>query len=108
MMRQTSPFGRASEFFGAAFNDMERASEMQERIQSPGMDDTRYRSDYDNSYMQGAVPPQSGPYGQDQGPADNLESLKRDLLSAARERRRPSNGSLVIRAGGGYNPAVKS
>lgn len=108
MMRQTSPFGRASEFFGAAFNDMERASEMQERIQGTGMDDTRYDAGYDTSYMQGAVPPQSGPYGQDQGPADNLETLKRELLSSARDRRRPSNGSLVIRAGGGYNPAVKS
>lgn len=108
MMRQQSPFGRASEFFGAAFNDMERASQMQERIQGTGMDDARYGASYDSSYMQGAVPSQSGPYGEDQGPTDDLESLKRDLLSAARERRRPSDGSLVIRAGGGYNPAVKS
>jgi len=107
-MRPSSPFGRASEFFGAAFNDMERASQMQERIQGTGMDDTRYDAGYDASYMQGAVPPKSGPYGEDQGPAPDLESLKQDLLSAARERRRPSNGSLVIRAGGGYNTAIKS
>jgi hypothetical protein len=108
MMRPQSPFGKASEFFGAAFNDMERASDMQERIQGTGIRDARYGADYDTSSMQGAVPPQSGPYGEDQGPADDLENLKRDLLSAARERRRPSDGSLVIRAGGGYNPAVKS
>lgn len=105
-MRTASPFGRAGEFFGAAFNDMERASDMQARIQGTGVADARYGADYDGSYMSGAVAPQSGPYGQDDGPAYDTESLKRELLAIAKERR-PSDGSVIMRAGGGGNPAVK-
>lgn len=105
-MRTASPFGRAGEFFGAAFNDMERASDMQAQIQGAGMADARYGADYDGAYMGGAVGPQSGTYGQDEGPAYDIESLKRELLSIAKERR-PSNGSVIMRAGGGGNPAVK-
>ena len=105
-MQPTSPFGRAGEFFGAAFNDMERASDMQARIQGGGMADARYGSDYDGAYMSGAVGPQSGPYGQDEGPSYDIETLKRELIQTAKDRR-PSNGSVVVRAGGGTNPAVK-
>lgn len=108
MMPSQSPFGRASEFFGAAYNDMERASQMQERIQGNGMDDAQYDANYDTSYMRGAVPPQMGPYGEDQGPAADVEDMKREMLNKAREKQRPSNGSLIVRAGGGSNPAIKS
>lgn len=107
-MINPSPFGRASEFFGAAFNDMSRASQMQERLQGAGIDDTRYGADYDTSYMQGALPPKTGPYGVDQGPASDVEGLKEELLQSAREKRRQSDGSVIIRAGGGSNPAIKS
>ena len=107
MMRQTSPFGRASEFFGAAFNDMERASEMQERIQGGGTTDAQYDANYDTDYMRGSVPPQMGPYGEDQGPASDVEDMKSEMLNKAREKQRPSDGSLILRAGGGTNPAIK-
>jgi hypothetical protein len=104
----SSPFGRAGEFFGAAYNDLERASEMQTRIQGNGMDDTQYTADYDSAFMRGSVPPQQGPFGMQQGPDTDIEGLKRELLATARSNQRPSNGSLIIRAGGGYNPAIKS
>ena len=107
MMNSSSPYSRASAFFGAAYNDMERASQMQERIQAPGTDDAQYDSNYDTSYMRGAVPPQMGPYGEDQGPATDVEDMKRELLSTARAKQRPSDGSLILRAGGGTNPAIK-
>lgn len=108
MNRSIDSFNRAGDFFGSAFNKLERASEQQERTQGTGMADARYESDYDTSYLGGAVPPQKGPFGEDDGPVDNIESLKTELLETAREQKRPSNGSVVIRAGGGTNPAVRS
>jgi len=107
-MNSSSPFSRASEFFGAAYNDMERASQAQERIQGGGMDDVQYDANYDAEYMRGAVPPQSGPYGQDQGPDTDVEDMKREMLDKARPRQRPSDSSLMLRAGGGTNPAIKT
>lgn len=107
-MNPSSPFSKASAFFGAAYNDMERASQAQERIQGEGMDDVQYDANYDTDYMRGAVPPQMGPYGEDQGPASDVEDMKREMLDKAREKQRPSNGSLILRAGGGTNPAIKS
>lgn len=104
----TSAFGRAGQFFGGAFNDLERATKMQEKIQGIGVGESRYNADYDTDYLQGAVPPEFGTYGQQQGPADDVEDLKNELLRSAREQQRPSNGSVIIRAGGGTNPAVRS
>ena len=107
-MTPSSPFNKASAFFGAAYNDMERASEMQERIQGGGMDDAQYDANYDTNYMRGSVPPQMGPYGEDQGPAADVEDMKSEMLNKAREKQRSSDGSLILRAGGGTNPAIKS
>jgi hypothetical protein len=101
------PYSRASQFFGGAFNAMERASDNQARMQGVGMDDARYSADYTPSYMQGAVPPQMGPYGEDQEPTSDVENIKREMLNKAHEKQRPSNGSLILRAGGGTNPAIK-
>lgn len=103
-----NPYAQASKFFGSAFNAMEQASENQAREQGAGFDDSRYGADTDENYLYGSVPPQMGPYGEDQGPVTDVNSVKEDLLSAARERKRPSNGHISIRAGGGINPAVKS
>jgi hypothetical protein len=107
MTPSNSPFGRAGQFFGGAFNELERATEMQERIQGVGIGDSRYASTYDTEYMQGAVPPQTGPYGEQQGPAADVEDLKNELLQTAREKNRPSNGSMAVRAGGGANTAIR-
>jgi hypothetical protein len=106
-MNPSSPFSKAGAFFGAAYNDMERASQAQERVQGYGADDARYDATYDTDYMRGAVPPQMGPYGEDQGPATNVEDMKREMLNKARANQRPSDGSLILRAGGGTNPAIK-
>lgn len=103
------PYSRASQFFGGAFNAMERASENQARMQGVGMDDTRYSADYTPDYMQGAVPPQMGPYGEDRSAqAMGLEGLKQELLDNAKSNRRPVNGGVSVRAGGGINTAVMS
>lgn len=101
-----SPYGRAGQFFGTAFNDMAQASKKQTQMQGRGFDDAQYDSEYDQSYMEGSVPPQTGTYGTQQGPVDNIESVKEDLLSAAREKRRPTNGHVAVRAGGGINSAI--
>jgi len=103
------PYSRASQFFGGAFNAMERASDNQARMQGVGMDDARYSADYTPSYMQGAVPPQMGPYGEDRSPQSmGLESFKQELLDNAKKNRRPVNGTTSVRAGGGINTAVMS
>lgn len=101
-----NPFGKAGAFFGSAFRDMTQASEFQERMQRSGLDNTRYEADADQSYMYGAVPPQTGTYGVDQGPADDTESVKRELLASAKQQR-SSNGHIAVRASGGINTAVK-
>lgn len=107
-MAAVSPFDRAGQFFGTAFNDLEQASDAQARQQGAGVDNARFSANYDQNYLFGSVPPQMGPYGENQSTTPNVESVKEDLLSAARERRRPTNGHISIRAGGGINPAVKS
>lgn len=103
-----SPFGKAGQFFGTAFNDLAQASNTQTKMQGRGFADAQYDSEYDDSYMEGDVAPQTGTFGVEQGPVDNVESVKEDLLSAAKERNRPTNGSVSVRAGGGINPAVRS
>ena len=103
-----SPFGKASQFFGAAFNDLAQASNMQTKMQGRGFADAQYDSEYDDSYMEGDVAPQTGTFGAEQGPVDNVESVKEDLLSAAKEKNRPTNGSVSLRVGGGINYAVRS
>jgi len=103
-----SPFGKASQFFGTAFNDLAQASNTQTKMQGQGFADVQYDSEYDDSYMEGNTEPQTGTFGAEQGPVDNIESVKEDLLSAAKEKNRPVNGSVAVRAGGGINPAVRS
>lgn len=107
MNHADSPFGKASQFFGTAFNDLAQASNMQTKMQGRGFADAQYDSEYDDSYMEGDVAPQTGTFGIQQGPVENIESVKEDLLSAAKERNRPTNGTVAIRAGGGINPAVR-
>lgn len=102
-----TPYGQASQFFGSAFNNMAKASKDQAEMQGRGFDDVKYGAKYDDSYMEGDVPPQTGSYGTDQGPMADTESVKEELLAAAREKRRPSNGSMAMRAGGGINYAVQ-
>ena len=105
-MATSDPFAQASKFFGGAFNSLERAANMQEELQGNGEEDTRYGANYDSEYLSGVVQPKTGPYGQENAASPVVDQVKEDLLNQARQKR-PSNGSLVIRAGGGYNPAVK-
>jgi hypothetical protein len=108
-MIPNNPYARASQFFGGAFNAMEQASEQQARTQGVGMDDARYGADYTPNYMQGAVPPEMGPYGGNPSQdTEGMERLKSELLETARGKSRPSNGEAVMRAGGGTNPAIRS
>jgi len=105
-MVTSNPFQNASKFFGAAYNDMEQASNAQERMQGVGSVDNQYGADTDSDYLYGAVPPKTGPFGAYRGPVEDVENVKEDLLRKAKEDR-PSNGSAVVRAGGGANYAVK-
>lgn len=107
MNPSSSPFNQASEFFGIAFNDLTQASEKQTRMQGKGFSNTQYDSEYDSSYMEGNVEPQTGAFGSQQGPVNDIESVKKELLSTARQKNRPSNGTVSVRAGGGLNPAVR-
>jgi hypothetical protein len=106
-MTQESSFNRSGEFFTSAFNQLERASERQERSQAKGLGITRYDSNYDTNYFGGVTPPAKGPFGEDNLQEEDVSALKEDLLSIAKEKRRPSGGSVVLRAGGGTNPAVR-
>ncbi len=105
-MAPSNPFNQASKFFGEAYNNMEQASLMQERMQGVGDADTQYAPQYDADYLYGAVQPQEGPYGVDNKPVVDVDQVKEDLLRRSRETR-SSNGSTVVRAGGGTNYAVK-
>lgn len=105
-MATPNPFANASKLFGAAYNNMEQASNKQEEIQSLGGRDSQYGADAASDYLYGAVPPKTGPFSEYKGPSEDVENVKEELLLKAQENR-PSNGSLIMRAGGGTNPAVK-
>lgn len=106
MATTTNAFDKAGKFFGAAYNEMERASNAQEGIQGAGEVDAQYGADTDSEYLYGAVQPKTGEFGAYRSPTADVDQVKEDLLTRARESR-PSNGSLVLRAGGGANFAVK-
>lgn len=105
-----SPYSQASQFFGKAYGDLTTAANNQIRAGGPYTEEDHFDSQDDSSYMSGAVPPQTGTTPATGSSTYNLESIKRQLLDVARQRQqdRPSDGSVVIRAGGGGNPAVRS
>lgn len=103
-----NPFEKSARFFESAYGELEDASQSEGAQERPGFMNTRYTADSDQASLYGAVPPQTGPYGEDQGPYEDIESVKEDLLQKAKSGRPSSNGAFVVRAGGGTNPAVKS
>jgi hypothetical protein len=109
-MGLASPYDQASQFFGKAYGAMTSASNNQIRYDGPFMEEDQFDSQDDNSYMSGAVPPQTGTTSATGSDTYNLESIKRQLIESAKNKQqnRPSNGSVNIRAGGGSNPAVMS
>jgi hypothetical protein len=102
-----SPYAKASRFFGNAYNQLEGASQNQVRAGGFATREEGYSANADDTYMEGAVPPRTGTSPVAERDTYDIESIKEELLSSAKEQKRPSNGSVVIRAGGGYNPAVK-
>jgi hypothetical protein len=103
-----NPFEKSSEFFSGAFSKLQDASGKESARQRSEFLGERYAADADQASLYGAVPPEQGPYGEDQGPFDEVESVKRDLLDKSMRRKASTNGSFVFRAGGGINPAIKS
>lgn len=109
-MATASPYGQASQFFGRAYGDLTAAANSQIRAGGPFTEEDHFDSQDDDSYMSGAIPPQTGTAPATGSKTYNLEAIKRELLGEAKQRQqdRPSDGHLVVRAGGGGNPAVKS
>lgn len=103
----TNSFEKSARFFGNAYGKLEAATEAEGSQDRPGFLNNRYVADSDQASLYGAVPPQTGPYGEDEGPYEDIESVKEDLLQKAKSGRSSSNGAFVVRAGGGTNPAVK-
>lgn len=105
------PFARASSFFSQAFDAQANAANQQVKAQRAGMQDARYDADQDGYTFSGPVPPQSGPYGDNEGPIsaspDFLESMKSDMLAQARAKRRAETPTIAVRAGNGINTAVR-
>jgi hypothetical protein len=109
-MEAPSAYGQASQFFGRAYGDLTRAANNQIRADGPYTEEDHFDSQDDNSYMSGAVPPQTGTTPPTGSKTYNLEAIKRELFSVAKQRQqdRSSDGSVIIRAGGGSNPAIRS
>lgn len=105
------PFARASSFFSQAFDAQANAANQQVRAQRAGMQDARYDADQDGYAFSGPVPPQTGPYGDNESPVsgspDFLESMKNDMLNQARTKRRAETPTIAARAGNGINTAVR-
>lgn len=98
-------FARNSNYFTNALNAQERAARAQTMAQQSDMASDQYTSQLDQLATQGPVPPQYGFYGvEDEGenhtgtiPLD----IKEDLLNRAKAKKRETNGSLRVLAGGG-------
>jgi len=103
-----NPFEKSARFFGNAYGKLEAATEAESFQERPGFLNNRYVADSDQASLYGAVPPQMGAYGEDKGPYEDIESVKEDLLQRAKSGKQSSNGSFVVRAEGGTNPAVQS
>jgi hypothetical protein len=98
-------FARNSNYFTNALNAQERAARAQTMAQQSDMASDQYTAQLDQLATQGPVPPQYGFYGvEDEGenhtgtiPLD----IKEDLLNRAKAKKRETNGSLRVLAGGG-------
>jgi|DEB0MinimDraft_3_1074331.scaffolds.fasta_scaffold04777_6 hypothetical protein len=106
------PFSQAGEYFSGVFNEQGRAARRQVMRDRPGLENDLYGPQIETASTVGAVPPEiatSAPVGENDfnvSPVET-ESVKDELIQMAKSRRNGSSGDVSIRAGGGYNPAVK-
>jgi hypothetical protein len=107
-MSLASAYNQAGQFFGKAYGDMTSAANSQIRVGGPYEEEEHFDAQDDNSYMSGAVPPQTGTAPATQSNTYNLEAIKRQLIDHAKHQQRVSDGGTIIRAGGGGNPAISS
>lgn len=100
-------FGSAGKYFDKAYAAQTQAAAMQKANTSRMSDDAEINP-YSASLNIGSVPPNVNEAGTEQGEInDYVSDVKEDLLSQAKEKRRPVNGGeKVFRAGGGINTAV--
>jgi hypothetical protein len=99
-------FGAAGNYFDKAFAAQTQAAAMQ-KARTSGLSDDAEINPYSTSLTIGAIPPNVNQAGTEQGEInDYVSDVKEDLLSQAKEKRRPVNGGLTERASGGINTAV--
>jgi hypothetical protein len=102
-----TPFGQAANFFGRAYADQEEAAYMQDT------DDSRFDMSPESDLRiqnpnVGSVPPSlTKRYSGENYVNNYVRGMKESLLETAREKRRPTNGDVALRASGGINTAVK-
>jgi hypothetical protein len=98
-------FARNSNYFTNALNAQERAARAQTMAQQSDMASDQYSSQFDQLASQGPVPPQYGFYGVEDDGENHTGTIpldiKEDLLNRAKAKKRESNGSLRLLAGGG-------
>ena len=92
-------------YFADAFANQEAAAQEETRYQQRGMAEDRYTAQFDQLSAQGPVPPRTGHYGGEDVGENHTGTfplnIKEDLINRAKNKRRASNGSVELLAGGG-------
>lgn len=101
-----TPYSKAADFFGRAFLEQGIAADEQEAADRettvPAVSDLRLQTP-----TVGAVPASLRALNKDSQDSDAfMENMKESLLDEARDRKRPTNGHMQLRASGGVNTAV--
>jgi hypothetical protein len=100
-------YDAAGQFFDKAYASQSLAAAAQ-RQKSERYDDDADINPYSTALHTGSVPPDVNQGGTQQGEINNyITDVKEDLISQAKEKRRPVDGEPAYRAGGGINYAVK-
>lgn len=101
-------FDRLSRSLASRFNDEEAASAAEIAEDRRGMVQTDINSNEDQNFFRSVVPPTINTASEPTTSPFSVEDTKEDLLNKAKQRRREQDGPIIVRAGGGRNPAIKS
>lgn len=102
-----TPYFKAADFFGRAYLEQGSAADFQEAEDRAGTAPSAANIRLQNPTI-GSIPPSL--YGAEQGEQDAdafMSGVKESLLEQAKEKKRPTNGHMQLRASGGVNTAVK-
>ncbi len=102
-----TPYAKAADFFGRAYLQQGEAADFQEYEDQASTAPASNSLRLQNPTI-GAVPPSLTGSDQSERDADAfMTGVKDSLLEQAREKKRPTNGRMQLRASGGVNTAVQ-